>query len=79
MLKMISSPMKDEFPRSAGDDMEPGVAMTKEVEIYISPPPTYPPIKTEGKRLALENVMTLELWGWTLPVLPGGEIGMGVG
>lgn len=48
MLKTIMSPMKAEFPMSAdGSAPQDGAAM-KEVEIYISPPPLYPPIRTEG-------------------------------
>ena len=47
MLKMITSPMKEEFPRTSGEGTST-VVKTKEVEIYISPPPTYPPIRTEG-------------------------------
>jgi len=47
MLKMIMSPMKEEFPRTAGEGTAT-VIKTKEVEIYTSPPPTYSPIRTEG-------------------------------
>jgi len=48
MLRRITPPMKDGFPRPvSGESSGSGSGSTKEVEIYISPPPTYPPITTE--------------------------------
>ncbi|RPB24815.1 hypothetical protein L211DRAFT_837198 [Terfezia boudieri ATCC MYA-4762] len=54
MLKMITSPMKEEFPRTAGKGTET-VIKTKDVEIYISPPPTYPPIRTEESECSFQR------------------------
>ena len=51
MLKLITSPMKEEFPRTVGKGKET-VIIKKEVEIYASPPPKYPPIRTEGMFIA---------------------------
>jgi len=61
MLKMITSPMKEEFPRTAGEGTAT-VIKTKEVEIYISPPPMYPPIRTEGMYSISPLLTMLQRW-----------------
>lgn len=71
MLKMITSPMKEEFPRTAGEGTET-VIKTKEVEIYISPPPTYPPIRTEGMFISsIHNTSEVGLYGGHVRKSPG--------